>query len=184
MTRLKLDLLNRDAFAELSLAQKNDYLQSIARQIAEAKKDHSSKATRRSACSRGHRPRRPVLENESAGMPTKGYRKGISDSKVPLPRFVRTRLSEKEFENLITEAASRSATISSLTRSVLLAHAKGQRAALPQSRGPSNELIRQFARVGNNLNQLARQANVGLVAVPAEDIRRCIDTINALARSM
>lgn len=117
-------------------------------------------------------------------MPTKGYRKGISDTKEPLPHFVRTRLSEKEFRSLVAEASSRSATISSLTRSVLVAHGKGQRAALPHARGSTNELIRQFARVGNNLNQLARQANIGLVAVPAEDIRRCLDTINALARGM
>ncbi len=117
-------------------------------------------------------------------MPTKGYRKGISDNKEPLPHFVRTRLSEKEFVDLVEEAASRSATISSLARSVLVAHGKGQRAQLPHARGPSSELIRQFTRVGNNLNQLARQANVGLVAVPAEEIRRCLDTINTLARNV
>ncbi|WP_423415866.1 MobC family plasmid mobilization relaxosome protein [Hyphomicrobium sp. B1] len=117
-------------------------------------------------------------------MPTKGYRKGLSDHKEPLPRFVRTRLSELEFKQLAAEAVSRSATISSLARAVLIAHGKGQRAELPHARGPSNELIRQLTRVGNNLNQLARQANAGTVAVPADDIRRCLDTINTLARTL
>ena len=38
----------------------------------------------------------------------------------------------------------------------------------------------EVARIGNNLNQLARQANLGLVAVPAEEIERCLTGLNAL----
>lgn len=116
-------------------------------------------------------------------MPTKGYRKGISDTKEPLPRFVRTRLSEKEFQDLAADAASRATTISGLARTLLVAHLTGQRAALPH-RNANAAVIRELARVGNNLNQLARQANSGMVPVPADDVRRALDTINTLTRNL
>ncbi|MDQ8699272.1 plasmid mobilization relaxosome protein MobC [Hyphomicrobium sp. LHD-15] len=117
-------------------------------------------------------------------MPTRGYRKGQSDSKEPLPRFVRTRLSDQDYAALNAEAVSRSVKIANLTRAVLAAHLKRQRAELPHPRGLESGLLREFSRIGNNLNQLARQANVGLVAVPADEVRACIDRINALARTM
>ncbi|MBS0235555.1 MAG: plasmid mobilization relaxosome protein MobC [Proteobacteria bacterium] len=62
-----------------------------------------------------------------------------------------------------------------------MAHLNKQRAQLARPRGPSNELVREFRRIGNNLNQLARQANLGLVAVSSEEIERCIAELNALA---
>jgi plasmid replication initiation protein len=37
VSKVKLDLLSREAFADLSLSQKNDYLQGVARQVAEAR---------------------------------------------------------------------------------------------------------------------------------------------------
>lgn len=117
-------------------------------------------------------------------MPTRGYRKGVTDDKEPLPHFVRTRLSNNEFAKLNTEASSRSLTVSHLTRAVLRAHLKATRAELPQARGLSTGLLREFARIGNNLNQLARQANVGMVAVPTDELRACIDRINSLARTL
>lgn len=117
-------------------------------------------------------------------MPTRGYRKGAADNKEPLPNFVRTRLSDKEFAKLNTEASSRSVTVSHLTRAVLRAHLQSTRAELPQARGLSAGLLREFSRIGNNLNQLARQANVGLVAVPADEVRACINRINNLARTL
>ena len=40
------------------------------------------------------------------------------------------------------------------------------------------------SRLSSNLNQLARQANAGLVPVNAAEIRACLDIINALARTL
>jgi hypothetical protein len=51
-------------------------------------------------------------------------------------------------------------------------------------RGLSADLIRQFARIGNNLNQLARQANLGLVAVPPDELRACTARLNELVRTL
>lgn len=117
-------------------------------------------------------------------MPTRGYRKGHSDTKVPMPRFVRTRLSDHDFALFTSEASSRDVTVSDFARAILTAHLKKQRAELPHPRGLSNDLLRQFARIGNNLNQLARQANAGMVGIPAEELRCCIDTLNSIARTL
>lgn len=117
-------------------------------------------------------------------MPVRGYRKGRSDQKVPLTRFVRTRLSDNEFILLVAEAESRSVGIAGLTRSVLAAHLTGQRAELPHRRGMTSETLRQLSRIGNNLNQLARQANNGMVPITAEELRACLDRLNALAGSL
>lgn len=116
-------------------------------------------------------------------MPRRGYRKGLHDSNKPLLRFVRTRLSDEAFAALSAEASSRGLTISTLTRRVVSAHLAAQRAELPRRRGEDGELLRQLCRIGNNLNQLARQANAGMVPVTAAEIRSCVDTINALARA-
>lgn len=117
-------------------------------------------------------------------MPRRGYRKGLSDAKEPLARFVRARLSDREFCRLTDEGASRGVTTSKLIRCVLTAHLNGQRMEGAQKRGLSAELVRQFARIGNNLNQLARQANVGLVAVSAEELRACTERLNELVRTL
>lgn len=115
-------------------------------------------------------------------MPRRGYRKGLHDSKEPLPHFVRTRLNDQRFAALLEEAKSRGVTVSTLTRLVLCAHLQGQRADLPQRRGEDAALLRQLVRIGNNLNQLAHQANAGLVPIRQEELRACLDRINMLAR--
>lgn len=115
-------------------------------------------------------------------MPRRGYRKGLHDSNEPLPRFVRTRLTTQGFAALAAEAASRGVTVSTLTRLVVSAHLQAQRAELPQRHGENAALLRQLIRIGNNLNQLARQANGGLVPVNADELRTCLDRINMLAR--
>lgn len=117
-------------------------------------------------------------------MPRRGYRKGLDDAKQPLPCYVRTRLPETSFAALSGEAASRGITMSALTRAIVTAHLKAQRAELPRRRGTEAALLRQFIRIGNNLNQLARQANAGLVAVNADELRACLDRINTLARTL
>jgi hypothetical protein len=117
-------------------------------------------------------------------MPRRGYRKGVHDAKAPLPRYVRTRLSDETFAALSAEAASRGVTMSALARLIMVAHATAQRAELPYRNGTHAALLRQFIRIGNNLNQLARQANAGLVPVGADDLRACLDRINVLARTL
>ncbi len=117
-------------------------------------------------------------------MPRRGYRKGLNDGKEPLPRHVRTRLSEPSFQALAAEASARGVTISALARLITTAHLKAQRAKLPQRHETDAALLRQFVRIGNNLNQLARQANAGLVPVGADELRACLDRINAAARTL
>lgn len=117
-------------------------------------------------------------------MPRRGYRKGLHDAKEPLPRYVRSRLSDASFVAISAEASARGITVSALARLVLTAHLAAQRAELPHRRGVDAALLRQFIRIGNNLNQLARQANAGLVAVGADEVRACLDRINALARAL
>jgi len=115
-------------------------------------------------------------------MPTRGYRKGQSDSNEPLPCFLRTRLSEREHQAMLNEAQLRSMTMSKLARAVLSAHIAAQRVQLPHP-DRTSALLRELIRVGNNLNQLARQANLGMVAVSGDEIRTCLDRLNALAGS-
>ena len=107
-------------------------------------------------------------------MPTRGYRKGISDAKVPVPRSVRTHIAAREHAALLREADLRCLTLSKLLRSLVRAHIAGSRAELPQPRGASSALLREITRIGNNLNQLARQANAGMVAVSADEIREVL----------
>ena len=113
-------------------------------------------------------------------MPRRGYRKGLHDAKAPLPRYVRTRLSEEAFAALSAEASSRGITMSALTRLIVVAHNTAQRAELPHRHGTEAALLRQFIRIGNNLNQLARQANAGLVPVGTDELRACLDRIKCL----
>nr|WP_210163466.1 plasmid mobilization relaxosome protein MobC [Hyphomicrobium nitrativorans] len=85
---------------------------------------------------------------------------------------------------LSAEASTRGITVSALARLILTAHLKAQRAELPRRRGTDAALLRQFIRIGNNLNQLTRQANAGLVAVSADELHTCLDRINTLARAL
>lgn len=93
-------------------------------------------------------------------MPTRGYRKGTSDTKTPIPVQTYTRVSSKTHAALKAEAASRSMTVSALVRELLAAYVDQTRLTLPQARGPSAEALRELRRVGNNINQLAHQANL------------------------
>lgn len=117
-------------------------------------------------------------------MPTRGYRKGRSDQKVSVPRFIRSRISEAEYARLSAEANSRSATLSKFLRAILVAHLEQRRAQFPHPKGLTNDLVHQFARIGNNLNQLAHQAHSGIVPVSPQELRDCIDKLNRLAASL
>lgn len=106
-------------------------------------------------------------------MPTRGYRKGMSDRKVPVPRFVRSRISEAMFARLEAEAEARSLTYSRLLYEILRAHQAGMRLEAPQGRTAQAGTLRELCRIGNNLNQIARQAHVmrlHLIQQEAEDV--------------
>ena len=106
-------------------------------------------------------------------MPTHGYRKSVSKPKLMKPRQIYTRVTEHDHIALMNEAAYRSITTSQLTRVILSAHLARQKANLPHFR-PSPQLMAALSRIGNNLNQLARQANTGMVPVTAAAINRAL----------
>lgn len=117
-------------------------------------------------------------------MPRRGYRKGVNDAGIPVVQFVRTRLTAEEYAKLAAAAASRAVTKSKFVRAVLIGHMGSQRVALPNDRSREDRLLQHIARIGNNLNQLARQANAGLVAVSAVEIRQCLDALNRVAEKI
>ena len=110
-------------------------------------------------------------------MPTKGYRKGISDKKEPVPHSVRTHVSSKERAALAQESDSRAMPISKLLRALVIAHITNCRAELPHPRKINSEALRELCRTGNNLNQLARQANTGIVPLRAHELRAVLDNV-------
>lgn len=112
-------------------------------------------------------------------MPTKGYRKGVHDDHIPLPRQIYTRVSEHDYRLIEDEAASRCITTSEFIRTLVIAHIDGQRPCLPHATGPQSEMIRHLCRLGNNLNQLTRLANVGNMSAILKDIADCLRNINA-----
>lgn len=115
-------------------------------------------------------------------MPTRGYRKGKSDCKEPLSNFVRTRLSDPDFDRLVAEAYDRNMTVSKLTRVAVVSYLTGQRTQIPHNR-PNTAVLRELGRIGNNLNQLARHANTGTLPVSEGELRDCINHLNDLARA-
>lgn len=117
-------------------------------------------------------------------MPRKGYRKGVSDKSRPVSRFVRTRVTDDEYALLAQEAALRTLTHSKFVRAVLVGHIKNHRSSLPKASGRHDELLRQLSRVGNNLNQLTRQANAGLVPVTPGELRACLATLAQMAQEL
>lgn len=114
-------------------------------------------------------------------MPPKGYRKGLSDRGTPVDRQIYTRLPDPVYAEFKAEARSRCMTTSGLTRAVLVAYRKRHPVSLPHAHGARNEALRELARIGNNLNQLTRQANVGLVPVSAAELRAALSMLLATA---
>lgn len=117
-------------------------------------------------------------------MPRRSTTRAKRDEKILKPRFLKARLSEDDHAALLTLARTRGIKVSKLTRVILTSHLKGVPASLPHPRGLTDALIHQFARIGNNLNQLARQANAGYVAVSAKEIHSVIETLNAKVASL
>lgn len=116
-------------------------------------------------------------------MPRRGYRKGISGSKTPLGKRLHTRLPDEVHTALLRDAASRSTDASKILRALAVAHYTGRRLELPHPRGPSSAALRELARIGNNLNQIAHRANAGrLHLIEAEARRVLAAVIAAVAR--
>lgn len=131
-----------------------------------------------------HLPAAQPPEESQSKMPTRGYRKGQTDRKVPVPRSVRTHISEWEFEQLKADADSRAITLSKLVRALIEAHVDEHRLELPHARGPSCAAIRELARIGNNLNQIAHQANLMNLNLIATEARKAIATITDVVRRL
>ncbi|MGE3916617.1 MAG: MobC family plasmid mobilization relaxosome protein [Hyphomicrobiaceae bacterium] len=115
-------------------------------------------------------------------MPSKGYRKGVSDEKTPHPRQVYFRVDLDAYDALDAEAGERSVTLSCLLRHVVEAHIGRQRTGLPHRRANAAAL-RELARIGNNLNQVAHQANVmNLHLIEAEARQALAAVMDAVKR--
>jgi hypothetical protein len=117
-------------------------------------------------------------------MPRRGYRKGVSDSKEPVTRSIRTHITDAEFTRLSEHARSRSMTLSKFLRALVAAHLRNQPVALPHPRGLTGELVREFCRLGNNLNQIAHKSNLMHLPLIEQEARQLIATINAKVRSL
>jgi len=117
-------------------------------------------------------------------VPRRGYRKGISDRHQPKPCIVQTRLTAAMRADLDADAAGRGITPAKLLRNLLTAHLTEQRLALPHNTKLTDAFLREFTRSGNNLNQLARQANIGIVPVNAHELRATLATLTDLARKL
>jgi hypothetical protein len=115
-------------------------------------------------------------------MPSRGYRKGISDTKRARPEVIKARTASTTKAALHAEADSRSITFSEMVDLVLDAHASGQRLAAPQARGVNSAALRELARVGNNLNQIARQAHVMRLHLLEQQTLAALAAINDTAR--
>lgn len=116
-------------------------------------------------------------------MPTRGYRKGISDRKEPASRSLRTHITARMFAGVDREAEARNLTYSRLLYEILKAHQAGRRLEVPQARAVPNALLRQLSGALNNLNQLTRQVNTGIVPVTAGELRQVTATIERIARA-
>ena len=117
-------------------------------------------------------------------MPRRGYKKGISDTKQPVEAWARARMTVEERIALRQDAKGRGLTVSKLLRALVTAHVKKTRLEVPRANGPSRQLIKEMARIGNNLNQLTRQANTGMVMVNAKELRPVLEAVTAALKKI
>lgn len=116
-------------------------------------------------------------------VPSKGYRKGISDTKVPLPRQVYFRTTDAAYEALLEESSIRSIPVSELTRIVVESHLRRQRAELPH-RQENAAALRELCRLGNNINQIAKQANLMNLHLIEGESRRALAAVMEAVRRL
>ncbi len=92
-------------------------------------------------------------------MPSRGYRKGVSDAKRPRPYVIKARITAPTYRALDADCDARSITLSALVDRVLEGYASDTRVELPHP-NLNAPALRELCRIGNNLNQIARQANL------------------------
>jgi hypothetical protein len=80
---------------------------------------------------------------------------------------------------LLASADSRAMTLSALIAEILDAFAGDRRIELPHAKGPSTAALRELARVGNNVNQIAHQAQLMRLHLLEAEARRCLASVNA-----
>lgn len=114
-------------------------------------------------------------------MPSRGYRKGISDAKRPRPHVIKSRTATSTYQALHAEAQQRAMTFSELIDAILDAHTRHQRPELPHPRGLTTEALRELARQGNNVNQIAHQANAFRLPHIQDKALQALDAINRAA---
>ena len=110
-------------------------------------------------------------------MPARGYRKGATDDKVPLPHRLHTRVSARIHGHLAADAEARGLTTSRLISSVLEAWYEGRDLPGVKPGRDAQAIIRELRAIGNNLNQLTRIANTPRLTVPTEDLARALDRV-------
>ncbi len=113
-------------------------------------------------------------------MPRRGYRKGQSDSKEPRPHVIKSRATDRTFWALHDEAASRSMTFSALVAEILDAYRDKRREQLPTPRAAQKGALLVLERLANNVNQIARQANLMRLHLVEADARRLLARLHAV----
>ena len=92
--------------------------------------------------------------------------------------FIKIRVTEKEFVDFRSRAGEAGMTVSDLVRFRLTGYRVRQT-------DTDKARLRHLARIGSNINQLARWANSRKAAAPALEValwlERLIDAVNALA---
>jgi hypothetical protein len=117
-------------------------------------------------------------------MPPRGYRKGTSDTKVPRPHVVKSRISDSIYAGLHAESDDRSVTLSSLIDAVLTAHTMKQRVELPRRSGMTSAALRELNRIGNNLNQLVHQSHMMRLHLLEADAKNALKAVLEAVRRL
>jgi hypothetical protein len=121
---------------------------------------------------------------KASSVPTRSYRKGISDNKTPRPHVMKTRTSTPTCDKLRAESDQRSIKLSNLIATILDAHVAGTRPELPHAKGANGAALRELCRQGNNLNQIARQAHLMRLHLLEKKAIEVLGTINETARRL
>lgn len=80
------------------------------------------------------------------------------------------------------EATARNLTFSRLLFEIVKAHQAGTRLEAPQARMVDAELKRDICRIGNNVNQIAKQSNEMKLHLIKRKAEMALDELTAAAR--
>lgn len=116
-------------------------------------------------------------------MPSRGYRKGISDDKQASPKRVHTRLPNDVHAALMADARARHTSACDILRALAIAHTHGARLQLPHPRVNKAAHV-TLNRIGNNVNQLAKQAHLARLPLLEADARACLAVLTETLRRL